>query len=142
MIVTENDVRDLITKYHQEDVAAIATQIPLSERNLEIISNMSKYLGTISKRWRGPNWNGHDCPRENAERVSIYPRDFKRGMKWFLPEEEFIEKFSCQEKIEEPLTDRDKLISESDRANENRKLAIEARTILMTNIMEYIILLV
>ena len=72
MNVQQFDVWNLIAEYSQKNVCAIATGIPLTERNIAIISEMPKYIGGIRKRWRGKGWLGQDCPKATAERVSIY----------------------------------------------------------------------
>lgn len=85
--VSGKDVKELIAQYHQKGVTAIATGIPLTDRNREIIAEMSRYLGPIGKRWRGSGWVRYDCPKANAERVSIYPRDFNRAYDWLNGED-------------------------------------------------------
>ena len=134
-MVTEQDVRNLITKYHQDGVCAIATQIPMSDRNMEILSHLSKYIGSFAKRWRGSNWNGSDCPRKNAERVSIYPKDVKRAEVWF---------YGRKEEEEIVLTDQQKICEEMVRANRYRGQAVYARTLMLnrmnTSVHGYVIL--
>jgi len=82
MNVTEQDVRDLIKKYQRIGVQAIATQVPISTRNLQIIAAMSKFIGPVKKRWRGTNWQPGHCLRENAERVSVYPKNWVKASHW------------------------------------------------------------
>jgi len=79
MSVSEQDVKDLLKRYpNPKGVSSIAYHIPCSQRNLEIVDGMSKFVGPISKRWRGPRLGNRsfaqDLPRKYAERVSIYLR--------------------------------------------------------------------
>ena len=92
MNVTEQDVRDLIKRYPNPKnacVCSFAYHIPLTERNVEIINGMSKFIGAIAKRYRGPRfgrmgWN-QDLPRRFAEKVSLYARNAEKYDAFFHP---------------------------------------------------------
>lgn len=103
MSVTEKDVRDLLKKYPSpKGVSSIAYHIPCSQRNLEIVDAMSKFIGPIAKRWRGCRQGvrsyHQDLPRKYAERVSIYSRNEEKYKAFIEPKKEEPQKPSVDEK--------------------------------------------
>jgi len=107
-MVTEQDVRDLLKKYPSpKGHCSIAYHIPISTRNMEIINEMAKYIGSISKRWRGPGWSRlrYDCDKDLAERVSIYPRNENKYRSWFLGKTEESINLEKAEKRNKELAD-------------------------------------
>jgi len=87
--VTEKDIRDLIAKYPNPKGSCLnsfAYHIPMTQRNLEIIGKMSKYMGTLNKKYRGPRHGNRDwcdsLPKAYAEKVSLYARNPLKFKAW------------------------------------------------------------
>jgi hypothetical protein len=63
-------------KAHPCEVA-IVKQVPITEENLQRIQELSEII-PIRRRYRGPRHNSNnmhrDCPRDDAQRVSVYHR--------------------------------------------------------------------
>ena len=84
--VTEKDIRDLIAKYPNPKGSCLnsfAYHIPMTQRNLEIIGKMSKYMGTLNKKYRGPRHGNRawcdSLPKAYAEKVSLYARNYDKA---------------------------------------------------------------
>ena len=75
MNITDKEMFDLIEKYNDPKHCAFITQVPMSERNMAIIKRIAEKVCPIHRRWRGPKWYSGYNTKENAERVSVYPKD-------------------------------------------------------------------
>ena len=55
--------------------AAIVKQVPITAENLQLIAQLAECI-PIRRRYRGPRSRGfcRECHRQNAVRVSVYPK--------------------------------------------------------------------
>jgi len=72
------DLQAWINQYDAGTEKALVKQVPLSQANITMIDRLAGMM-PITRRYRGPRHNSksmtRDCPKQDAERVSIYLRE-------------------------------------------------------------------
>jgi hypothetical protein len=72
------DIQSWIMRYDAGSEQALVKQVPLTEDNITMIDRLAGLM-TITRRYRGPRHNSRnftrDCPKKDAERVSVYLRE-------------------------------------------------------------------
>ena len=72
------DIQSWIMRYDAGSEQALVKQVPLTEDNITMIDRLAGMM-TITRRYRGPRHNSRnftrDCPKQDAERVSIYLKE-------------------------------------------------------------------
>ena len=71
-------IRDRIMRYDAGSEQALVKQVPLTEDNITMIDRLAGMM-LVTRRYRGPRHNSRnftrDCPKKDAERVSVYLRE-------------------------------------------------------------------
>ena len=69
------DIQSWILQYDAGSEQALVKQVPLTPDNVSMIDRLADIM-LITRRYRGPRHNSknftRDCPKADAERVSIY----------------------------------------------------------------------
>jgi hypothetical protein len=72
------DIQSWIMKYDAGSEQALVKQVPLTPDNISMIDRLAGMM-LITRRYRGPRHNSRnftrDCPKKDAERVSIYLKE-------------------------------------------------------------------
>lgn len=72
------EIQGWIQKYDAGREQALVKQVPLTPDNITMIDRLASMM-LITRRYRGPRHNSNnmhrDCPRADAERVSIYLKE-------------------------------------------------------------------
>ena len=72
------DIQSWIMRYDAGSERALVKQVPLTPDNITMIDRLAGMM-TITRRYRGPRHNSRnftrDCPKKDAERVSVYLRE-------------------------------------------------------------------
>ena len=71
------DIQSWIMRYDAGSEQALVKQVPLTPDNITMIDRLASMM-PLTRRYRGPrhNYNStRDCPKKNAERVSIYLKE-------------------------------------------------------------------
>lgn len=72
------DIQSWIMRYDAGSEKALVKQVPLTEDNVTMIDRLAGLMA-ITRRYRGPRHNSNnmhrDCPKADAERVSIYLKE-------------------------------------------------------------------
>ena len=72
------DIQSWILKYDAGTEQALVKQVPLTPDNISMIDRLASMM-LITRRYRGPRHNSRnftrDCPKADAERVSIYLKE-------------------------------------------------------------------
>lgn len=72
------DIQSWILKYDAGTEQALVKQVPLTTENISMIDRLAGMM-PITRRYRGPRHNSNsmtrDCPKADAERVSIYLKE-------------------------------------------------------------------
>jgi len=72
------DIQSWILKYDAGTEQALVKQVPLTPDNISMIDRLAGMM-PITRRYRGPRHNSRnftrDCPKADAERVSIYLKE-------------------------------------------------------------------
>jgi hypothetical protein len=72
------DIQSWIMRYDAGSEQALVKQVPLTEDNISMIDRLADLL-PLTRRYRGPRHNSNnmhrDCPKKDAERVSVYLRE-------------------------------------------------------------------
>jgi hypothetical protein len=72
------DIQSWIMRYDAGNEQALVKQVPLTEDNISMIDRLAGLL-PLTRRYRGPRHNSRnftrDCPKKDAERVSLYLKE-------------------------------------------------------------------
>ena len=72
------DIQSWILRYDAGREQALVKQVPLTQDNISMIDRLAGLM-PITRRYRGPRHNSNnmhrDCPKKDAERVSIYLKE-------------------------------------------------------------------
>lgn len=72
------DIQSWILRYDAGSEQALVKQVPLTPDNISMIDRLAGMM-LITRRYRGPRHNSRnftrDCPKADAERVSIYLKE-------------------------------------------------------------------
>ena len=72
------DIQSWIMRYDAGSEQALVKQVPLTPDNISMIDRLADLL-PLTRRYRGPRHNSmnmhRDCPKQDAERVSIYLKE-------------------------------------------------------------------
>jgi hypothetical protein len=72
------DMQSWILKYDAGAEQALVKQVPLTQDNITMIDRLAGMM-PITRRYRGPRHNSNsmtrDCPKADAERVSVYLKE-------------------------------------------------------------------
>lgn len=73
-----SDLQSWIMRYDAGTEQALVKQVPLTPDNISMIDRLAGMM-PITRRYRGPRHNSRnftrDCPKKDAERVSIYLKE-------------------------------------------------------------------
>ena len=76
--ILPSDIQSWIMRYDAGREQALVKQVPLTEDNITMIDRLAGLM-PITRRYRGPRHNSNnmhrDCPKADAERVSIYLKE-------------------------------------------------------------------
>jgi hypothetical protein len=72
------DIQSWIMRYDAGSEQALVKQVPLTPDNITMIDRLAGIM-LVTRRYRGPRHNSRnftrDCPKKDAERVSVYLRE-------------------------------------------------------------------
>ena len=71
------DIQSWIMRYDAGSEQALVKQVPLTPDNITMIDRLASMM-PLTRRYRGPRHNfsmTRDCPKKDAERVSVYVRE-------------------------------------------------------------------
>ncbi len=72
------DIQSWIMRYDAGSEQALVKQVPLTPDNITMIDRLAGMM-LVTRRSRGPRHNSRnftrDCPKKDAERVSVYLRE-------------------------------------------------------------------
>lgn len=72
------DIQSWILRYDAGSEQALVKQVPLTLENISMIDRLADLL-PLTRRYRGPRHNSRnftrDCPKADAERVSVYLKE-------------------------------------------------------------------
>ncbi len=69
-----SDLQSWIMRYDAGREQALVKQVPLTPDNITMIDRLASMM-LITRRYRGPRYKSRDCPKADAERVSIYLKE-------------------------------------------------------------------